>query len=88
MSRDKNFPNAFYLLVVLLGGVFMLTAFAYTVMVVQEARNGFPADDILSRTLAKYGVSIFVAEVTALALASVCAMAHDRCFPPKSGSSR
>ena len=78
VARQSNFPNIFYVLVVVFGAIFLLTAFSYTVVVVQEARNGYPSPDPLSQFLGQHGGKLFLGEILLLALVSLAAMAWEQ----------
>jgi hypothetical protein len=82
--RSRQRFNPFYLLAMLFGVAFTITACAYGVMMLranraeglpQEGQPGFGLMDLLSR----HGTTILVAELAALAVCSVAAIYVDHC---------
>jgi len=78
MPSSRAFANPFYVLVVVSGVAFLLTATSYGVMAFREI--GGPAadsDSLLLTFLDRQGIVLMAVELGVLLLASVLAMATD-----------
>jgi len=78
-ARRKQAANPFYLLVVLVGIAFTVTACSYGLMAFRELR--FPRPATPSRMfvfLNRHGMSLLAAEVALLGVVSLAAMGTDR----------
>ena len=71
--------NPFYVLSLVVGVVFLITASAYGVMAFRGAQDALPADDeaSLSSFLSKWGVTLFLIELGLLMASTVAAIATD-----------
>lgn len=83
MPAKRSATNPFYLLLVVLGIAFTLTACAYCVMTLQAARPHPPeqqaaAGEALLVFLDRHGALLMSAELASLAAAAVAAIATDR----------
>ena len=81
VAKQQEPSNPFYVLLVLLGVVFFVTACAYGVMAFKAARpaaGSHEAPHALLQFLDRHGVILLIAEVGLLAVACFGAMATDR----------
>ena len=81
MAKTKEPFNPFYVLLVLLGVVFLLTACAYSVMAFlanNPRAAGELGDHVLTDFLDRHGVELMAWELGLLAVASCAAMGLDR----------
>ena len=85
MNKKAAAPNPFYALLVVVGVVFSLTACAYGMMAVRGVKAGGAAGEVpesesaagMLHFLDQHGAKLLGAEIIALALATVGAMASD-----------
>ena len=82
MSSDRKPFNPFYVMLVLVGVAFTVTACAYGVMTVRDLRATAPtppdaAGEPLMALLREYGFTLLMVEIGLLAASSVGAMATD-----------
>jgi hypothetical protein len=81
MAKAREPVNPFYVLLVLLGIVFLVTACAYGVMAYRAISPALARQNEvhpLTEFLDKYGMVLLAGELVLLALASFAAMALDR----------
>ncbi len=90
MSSKRRGINPFYVLVVIAGAAFTVTAFAYGVMAFRAFRmSGPPAaaatsgGEQLMELLDRRGLEIMGIELAILGVASVAAMSSDKWWQPK-----
>lgn len=100
MRRKKQFANPFYVLLVLSGVAFALTACAYGVMTIVSLRAAESPDTIatgnspLVAFMDRHGGTLLAIELVALAVCTVMAIGTDRFWlaptqsPPESGAGR
>ncbi|WP_145053597.1 hypothetical protein [Lignipirellula cremea] len=87
MSILKKYPNPFYILLMVVGTIFAVTACAYGMMSVHYAqatgRSAVEAAELLERTdgwmavLHHHGVTILVGQLVVLGVLTAAAMATD-----------
>lgn len=85
MSPRKKIVNPFYVLVVIVGIAFTVTACAYGVMTVRGLRPELSADgsgESLMTFLDQHGFRLMLIELGALAVFSVAAMITDSLWSP------
>ena len=85
MTPRKKFVNPFYVLVVIVGVVFTVTACAYGVMTVRGLRPELSADgsgEGLMTFLDQHGFRLMLIELGVLAVCSVAAMVTDALWSP------
>lgn len=85
MTTRKKFVNPFYVLVVIAGFVFTVTACAYGVMTVRGLRPELSADgsgEGLMTYLDQHGFRLMLIELGVLAVCSVAAMVTDSLWSP------
>jgi hypothetical protein len=78
MAKQSR-KNPFYVVLVLVGVAFLLTAFLYGLLAFREAR-GYPTAESGAGLLAamdRYGVWLLVGELALLIISSIAAMATD-----------
>ena len=83
MASPPKATNPFYVLLVLVGIVFFVTASAYCVMSVKQLHGTGAADDsqtgtLLLRFLDEHGFQLMMSEIVVLALATVAAIGTDK----------
>jgi hypothetical protein len=79
MARMKAPLNPFYPLLVVVGAVFTVTAFAYGLMTVRYSGAAYIADEHpLIELMRERGTDFLLWEVAALCVFSIAAMATDR----------
>jgi hypothetical protein len=80
MASQRKAPNPFYVLLVLAGSLFLVTALAYGVMTVRLSRPGSGAADsnpALMQLMREKGGSILLAELAVLGVLTVAAIGTD-----------
>jgi hypothetical protein len=95
MRRSQKFANPFYVLLVVAGVTFALTAFAYGVMAVREtaaarstAQAAAPADHPLIEWLNQYGDAALAIELSLLAICTVGAIGTDSYWQRRAAEQR
>lgn len=82
MAKNKEPTNPFYVLLVIVGAVFAITACAYGVMAfravaAQHAAEASPSGEGLMQFLDKHGMALLAGELVVLALATFGAIGTD-----------
>ncbi|MGE0609746.1 MAG: hypothetical protein AB7O62_21830 [Pirellulales bacterium] len=81
MKKSAGPPNPFYVLLVIVGIAFSMTACAYGVMAVRAVKAGTAVevspDNRLIQFLDQHGAKLMAGEIAALAVATVAAMVSD-----------
>ena len=82
MSLTKKIGNLFYVLLILVGVIFTITACAYGVMAVQgiQPPTAQTPQHPLMTFMREYGDMLLLVELAVLAIVTVVAMATDRYF--------
>ena len=88
MSKPQSATNPFYVLLIIAGVLFVITACAYFTMAVREAGGASASSHGLTALLSRYGLTILMAELALLAIATFGAIGTDdywnRRSPPTS----
>lgn len=77
MDSRTGRPNPFYLLLVVVGVLFFVTAFAYGLMTLAATRGKMPEESGLFAFLDRHGAVLLSGELGVLALATAGAMRLD-----------
>jgi hypothetical protein len=85
MASKRPFANPFYLLLLLVGVAFLLTATSYGVMAFRDVGGASPAapGSSLMSFLDRHGAWLLVGELALLVLASLAAMATESYWTSK-----
>ncbi|MBP63613.1 MAG: hypothetical protein CMJ62_18980 [Planctomycetaceae bacterium] len=79
MKPIKNRVNPFYVLAIIVGVLFSVTACAYVVMTVRQLNSpGSLETNELMQWVDQHGLTAFVTELAVLAVATLAAIASDR----------
>ena len=85
MDPTKKRVNPFYVLVIIVGVLFSVTACAYVVMTVRQLNSaGSRETNEFMQWVDQHGLTAFIAELAVLAVATLAAISSDRMW---SGSS-
>ena len=80
MSKAQTASNPFYVLLIIAAILFVITVCAYFTMALREAHGAVAGTHGLTALLARYGLSLLIAELVLLGLATFGAIATDDYF--------
>ena len=86
MPKPQSVTNPFYVLLLLAGVLFVITACAYFTMAVREADGAASAGHGLMKFLSQYGLQLLIGELLLLAIGTFGAISTDEYWSRRAAS--
>jgi hypothetical protein len=84
-KEKRSAKNPFYVLLILAGVLFVVTAFAYFTMAIRESSGSSAAQHGLTAFVSRHGLNLLIAELVVLGIATFGAIGTDEYWSRRGG---